>query len=98
MVLVILTGRLLKIISRPDCVPLAFMLPSDVNTFYQYAAQYLLNIWFNLWIKMSTIILTVVIFDLHCQCHTFLADHSAVVQLNKKEPGRGWVTGAKLER
>ena len=44
----------------------------------------------------STIVLTVVIFDLHCQCHTFLADHSAVVQLNKKEPGRGWVTGAKL--
>ena len=40
----------------------------------------------------------IVIFDLHCQCHTFLADHSAVVQLNKKEPGRGWVTGAKLER
>ena len=83
--------------------PLAFVLPSDVNTFYQYAAQYLLNIWFNLWIKMSgydwsTIVLTVVIFDLHCQCHTFLADHSAVVQLNKKEPGRGWVTGAKLER
>ena len=45
----------------------------------------------------STIVLTVVIFDLHCQCHIFLADHSAVVQSNKKEPGRGWVTEAKLE-
>ena len=49
-------ARYLYLISfshRPGIVfPLAFVLPSDVNTFYQYAAQYLLNIWFNLWIKM----------------------------------------------
>ena len=31
----------------------------------------------------STFVLTVVIFDWHCQCHTFLANHRAVVLLKK---------------
>ena len=36
----------------------------------------------------STFVLTVVIFDWHCQCHTFLANHRAVVHLKKKQLAR----------
>ena len=43
----------------------------------------------------STFVLTLVIFDWHCQCRTFLANHRAVVLLKQKQLARVCQRGAR---
>ena len=45
--------------------------------------------------KCESGLLTVVIFDWLCQCHTFLANHRAVVHLKKKQLARVCLRGAR---